>query len=184
MALLGPRPRALHAAALAACLALAAGSPPLHAGPSEYELKAAFLYQIVKFVELPAAGEGSLTLCVLGGNPFGPLFDSLAEQARGTRRIAVRPLDASAEPAGCAMLYVAPGAERHLDRVVALARGSGMLTLGDSEGFARRGVMLNFYPEQDKLRFEINLEAARLGRVTISSRLLSLARIVDAGAAR
>lgn len=151
---------------------------PAHAGPAEYELKAAFIYQIAKFVEWPAS-DAPLRLCVIGGNPFGPALENIRGKTVNERKLEIRLLDAGGDVRECAMLFVAATAERHLERIVLLARGSGMLTLGDSEGFAQRGAMVNFFPEQGKLRFEINLEAARQGGVRISSKLLSLARIVE-----
>lgn len=156
---------------------------PAHAGSSEYELKAAFIYQIAKFVEWPPSS-APLRLCVIGGNPFGAALETIRGKPVNERKMEIRLLDTGAGLHDCTMLFVAAPAERHLERIVALSRGAGMLTLGDTEGFAQRGVMLNFFPEQGKLRFEINLEAARQGGVKISSKLLALARIVEQQPAR
>jgi len=151
---------------------------PAHAGLNEYELKAAYISQIAKFVEWPPSN-APLRLCVVGGNPFGEALETIRGKPVNERKIEIRLLDMRADIHECAMLFVATPAERHLERIVALSRGTGMLTMGDTEGFAQRGAMLNFFPEQGKLRFEINLEAARHGGVRISSKLLSLARIVE-----
>lgn len=151
---------------------------PAHAGSTEYELKAAFIYQIAKFVDWPPSN-APLRFCVIGGNPFGSALETIRGKLVNERKMEIRLLDMGAEFHDCALLFVAAPAERHLDRVVALSRGAGMLTLGDSEGFAQRGAMVNFFAEQGKLRFEINLDAARQGGVKISSKLLALARIVE-----
>ena len=163
---------------------------PAHAAPSEYELKAAFIYQIAKFVEWPSpntiANTGApvnagtpLRLCVLGGNPFGRALDAIADKPINNRRMEVSLLDINADTRKCAMLFIAAPAEKHLERIVALSRGTGMLTIGDMEGFAHRGVMINFFPEDSKIRFEINLEASLRAGLKISSQLLKLARIVQ-----
>lgn len=159
---------------------------PARAAPSEYELKAAFIYQIARFVEWPSAGTpgnagAALRLCVLGGNPFGAALESIRGKPVNERKMEVALLDVNADTRECAILFVAAPAERHLERIAALSRGSGMLTIGDTQGFAQRGAMVNFFPENGKVRFEVNLDAARLGGLKISSRLLSLARIVDSG---
>ncbi|MDP2878587.1 MAG: YfiR family protein, partial [Sulfuricella sp.] len=150
-----------------------------HAAPSEYELKAAFIYQIAKFVEWPSSG-APLRLCVLGGNPFGAALETIRGKAVNERKLEVTLLDMGADLRECNMLFIAATADRHLERIVAITRNAGMLTIGDTEGFARRGAMVNFFMENGKARFEINLDAARQGGLKISSKLLSLARIVDA----
>lgn len=151
---------------------------PAHAGPSEYEIKAAFIYQIAKFVEWPASS-APLRLCVLGGNPFGAALETIRGKPVNERKIEVALLGAGADTRECAMLFIAAPAERHLERIAAISRGAGMLTIGDTEGFSKRGAMVNFFLENGKVRFEINLDAARQGGLQISSKLLSLARIVD-----
>ena len=151
---------------------------PAHAGPSEYEIKAAFIYQIAKFVEWPQSS-APLRLCVIGGNPFGAALESIRGKPVNERKTEVVLLDLGADVHECSVLFIAATAERHLERIVAVTRGAGILTMGDTEGFAKRGAMVNFYLENGKVRFEINLDVARQGGLKISSKLLSLARIVD-----
>ena len=155
-----------------------------HAAPSEYELKAAFIYQIARFVEWPGTPVNTgapLQLCVLGGNPFGPALENIRGKPVGERKMEVSLLDMNAGTRECAMLFIAAPAEKYLERIIALSRGTGMLTIGDTQGFARRGVMVNFFQQDGKIRFEVNLEATRQGGLKISSKLLSLARITDSG---
>lgn len=154
-----------------------------HASSSEYELKAAFIYQIAKFVEWPPS-RGPLRLCVVGGNPFGPALETIRGKPLNERKVEVALLAPGADLRECAMLFIAASAERHLERIVAISRGSGTLTISDTEGFSERGAMVNFYLENGKVRFEINLDAARQSDLKISSKLLSLARIVDSPLAR
>lgn len=159
---------------------------PAHAAPTEYELKAAFIYQIARFVEWPSVGTlgnagAPLRLCVLGGNPFGAVLNTIRGKPVNERKMEVALLDVNADTRECNMLFIAAPAERHLERIAALSRGSGMLTIGDTQGFAQRGAMVNFFPENGKVRFEVNLDATRRGGLKISSKLLSLARIVDSG---
>jgi hypothetical protein len=53
-----------------------------------------------------------------------------------------------------------------------------LLTVGDTEGYAQEGVMLNFYIEASKVKFEINLNSIRSSRIAVSSQLLKLGRMV------
>lgn len=154
---------------------------PARAAPTEYELKAAFIYQVAKFVEWPPRIEPHTTplrLCVFGGNPFGAALDNIDGKPVNERMLEVVLLDMNADTRECGMLFVASQAERHLERIAALSRGAGMLTIGDTQGFAQRGAMVNFFLQDGKIRFEINQEALRRAGVRISSQLLKLARIV------
>lgn len=151
--------------------------------PGEYDLKAAFIYRIASFVEWPRRlpADAPLRLCVLGGNPFGPALDYLRGRKVDGHTFETRLVSSSDNLNECHLLFVSPAGERYLDRLVALSREAGILTLSDTDGFAQRGVMLNFYVDRDSVRFEVNLGAARAGGVRISSKLLSLARIVESG---
>jgi len=150
------------------------------AAPSEYEIKAAFLYQITKFVEWPPSRSADPPrLCLLGGNPFGAALEGIRGKPVGGRPLEVTPIGPESDIRRCTLLFIAAPAERSLERIVVLAHGAGILTFGDTEGFAQRGVMVNFLEEDGRVRFEIHLEAARRSGLKISSRLLSLARIVE-----
>ena len=166
---------------ICAC-ALSLALIPAQAAPSEYELKAAFIYQIARFVEWPSSPEphasGSLRLCVLGGNPFGTALETIRGKPINERKMEVSLLDMNADTRECNILFIAGPAEKHLERIAAISRGNGMLTIGDTQGFAQRGAMVNFFLESGKIRFEINLEASQRTGLKISSQLLKLARIV------
>lgn len=152
------------------------------AGPTEYEAKAAFIYNFAKFVEWPAKpgpDNALLRLCLLGKDPFGPALEEVKGKLVKERKMEVVLLDVTADGRECDLLFIAASEERHLDRVVAILRGAGTLTIGDTEGYAQQGVMINFFPENGKIRLEINLDAVRRAGLKISSKLLYLARIVD-----
>lgn len=155
---------------------------PARTAPSEYELKAAFIYQIAKFVEWPSTQappiSAPLRLCVLGGSPFGTALDTIRGKPVNERRLEVSLLDMNADTRECDILFIAAPAEKHLERITALSRGSGMLTIGDTKGFAQRGAIINFFVENGRIRFEINPEASRRAGLRISSQLLKLARII------
>jgi len=153
------------------------------APPTEYDVKVAFIHNIAKFVEWPDAmhSGGKLQLCILGQTPLLQSADLLVGKPVGSQTWEVRPVAAGASLQQCGILFIAATQTGNLRRVLETVRGKAILTVGDSEGYAERGVMVNFYPEQDKLRFEINVEALRRAGIKCSSQLLKLARIVPDG---
>ena len=160
-------------------LAVAAHSRPAAQDVSkEYRVKAAFLYNFVKYVEWPApAATGPIVVCVAGRNPFGTL---LADIIRG-ETVAGRPLAARVilepEP-GCHVLFVPSGA--NAPAYLKSARGTPTLTVGEADDFIEQGGLVRFYLDNGTVRFEINRETADRSGLRISSRLLQLARIVPA----
>jgi hypothetical protein len=163
---------------LAGVTAIPAQGPP----PSEYEVKAAFLYNFPKFVEWPAkrgAAENVLTLCVLGPNLFGKALEILQGKPIGTMVWKVLPADSKTNMRECPVLFISASESGNLSQILEGIRGAPVLTVGDTEGYAARGLVVNFYLQDDKVRFEINVEASRVAGLTISSQLLKLARIVS-----
>src|SRR6185436_8299326 len=108
----------------------------------------------------------------------GDAKDVLAGRAVGERAISVRTGVPMAELKDCEIAFISAIQAPPLRAVLFAVQGRPVLTVADTPGFAEQGVIVNFYRAGDRLRFEINLDAARRARLTISSRLLSLARIV------
>ncbi|MDD5057353.1 MAG: YfiR family protein [Sideroxydans sp.] len=150
------------------------------AQPTEYEVKAAFIHNIVKYVEWPDASRSgaSLRLCMLGQSPFGGALDALQGKAVGDRVWEIVLANQQTDLGQCRVLFIAASESDKLGGILEGIKHKAVLTVGDSDGFAERGVMVNFYLEQNKARFEINREAAARGGFRISSQLLKLARIV------
>ncbi len=154
--------------------------------PSEYEVKAVFLYNFTKYVEWPpetfrASGE-PLVVCVLGTDPFGSLLDDTVRgETVRDQKLVVRRLTRVEEAAGCALLFVSASEERDMGRTLKSVQGASILTVSEIDGFAERGGIINLRMEQNKVRFEINLEAAERSGLKISSQLLKLGKIVTSG---
>ena len=188
MAVLSRRtmPRLAGALLLAVAFAIAPIAGPgaaRAAGPSEYEVKAAFLYNFTKFVEWPppafAEGNGALRLCVLGDDPFGRSLNAAVgegEEVEGHKLIVMR-ADTLARAGGCQVLFVSRSERERLPQILAPLKSSPVLTVGDTKGFLDQGGIVNFILEGSKVRFEINPAAAEQAGLKISSKLLRLARI-------
>jgi hypothetical protein len=141
----------------------------------EYRLKAAFLYNFALYTEWPVEVGGALTLCIHGQDPFGSDIDELHGKAAGTRVIAVQRKAMGASLGGCQIVFIAASAMPSLARVLEGLRGQAVLTVADSPGAGRQGVMINMAVAQDKITFEADLRAARAARLDLSSKLLRLA---------
>ncbi len=150
--------------------------------PSEYEIKAAFLYNFAKFIDWPVESfkddASSLTLGILGVDPFGPALDTIKEKTVKGRKLVIKRSRNPEDLKGCHILFVSPLEKENLRPILNVFRESAVLTVSETERFASRGGIINFIRVDNKIHFEINPEAAQRNRLKISSQLLKLARIV------
>ena len=164
-------------ALLALCLPLTA-LPLAEQQPSEYQVKAAFVFKFTGFVDWPAPAEPAapFELCIAGEDPFGKVLDQLVEgEAVNGRRIVVRRIH-SVEQGSCSLIFVS-SKEPDIGEILAAA-GTGVLTIGEGDSFLDQGGMIAFVLENRKVRFDIDASAVRKAGLKMSSRLLSVARIV------
>ena len=153
---------------------------------SEYLIKAGFIYNFAKLVEWPTSAfpqpDSPIVIGILGDDPFGATLDRIVTDKKiNGRGIAVKRLKWGRDVKDlrdCNILFISSSEKEHLDSVVDAMKWLPILTIGDAPGFARRGGIINFTLEDNKVRFEVNVEAAKHADLTISSRLLTLARIV------
>ncbi len=165
------------------CVIFFAGrSISAYAAPTEYEVKAAFIHNIARYVEWPPTPgntPSTMRLCVLGENPFGNALDILRNKKVGNLAWEVVPVVPKTNLKECRVLFIAASESGKLRQILDGINGSAVLTLGDADGYAERGVMANFYLKDSMVRFEINTGAAKRAGLNISSQLLKLARIVQ-----
>lgn len=186
MAQIAPARRRFWLAGLALAAAGLAGAPVLAQRPSEYQVKAAYLYGFGRFVEWPAdapvATDAAFVLCVLGDDPFGTLLDQAAEGGLVKNKpVSVRRI-ARAEAAGdCDTLFVSASEQPRLARVLSVLDRKPVLTVGDSPEFAQRGGMIGFSMEGSRVRFTVNLPAAQDAGLMLQSELLRVAVTVLRG---
>ena len=153
----------------------------------EYQIKAAFLYNFGHdaYVRWPAEALGSesdpFVIGILGNDPFGTALREIAQHKKVKgRKLVVRRFATMEDYDHCHILFISRSQSRQQRlRAIRGIAGHHVLLVGESPGFAQDGGAINFYIEQNKLRFEINLESARNHELTISSRLLSVARVID-----
>ncbi len=173
---------------LAAALSLLGAllTAPPHASAQrglEYEVKAAYLYNIVNFVTWPPDAFTSpadpLHVCVFGADPFGPLLDNAMQGGTANRRpISVLRVTDAAGLAPCELVYLSGGNSERIDQAVRILAMRPVLTVGESPDFLRRGGMIAFVVDGGRVRFDVNLPAASMRGLSMSSRLLQVARLV------
>ena len=158
-----------------------------HAGPyspGEYALKAAFLYNFAQFIHWPtetfSKDQTTFTLCILGKDPFGPALDPVKGKSLKGRKLVIKHVDKLQDAENCQILFISRSEKENLAEILAELRGSGVLTVGDMENFAQQGGVINLITVKRKVRFEINLDAAERAGLRISSKLLKLAKIIQA----
>jgi hypothetical protein len=153
------------------------------AQPSEYAIKAEFIERFTRFVDWPesafSAPDAPFVLCLMGENPFGDYLDRLARERKiKDRKVRLlRPAKPS-ELDACHLVFIAASESARTAAVVARTQGKPILTIADTPGLAQAGVLINFFLEQDLVRFEINLDEVRRSGLTFSAKLLKLARVV------
>jgi hypothetical protein len=149
----------------------------------EYQAKAAFLYNFVKFVEWPPdtfqSEKSPLSLCVFRYDPFGSALDEvIAGQALNNRRLLVQRINALPDLKACQLIFVSDREDKHLPEILNSVEGASSLVVGESENFAQHHGGIQFFLENGHLRFAINVDAIQRARLKVSSKLLAIAKIV------
>lgn len=170
--------------ALLGILSMAAAAGSVYAGNpeiDEYQLKAAFLYNFAKFVEWPAQAfktpNEPIRICVLGQNSFGSsLEDTVRGKVAGGRSFAVQNIANTQQANSCHILFVSASERKKFKSILLDLNGLSVLTVGESDGFAAIGGVINLKLDGGQLQMEIDTGAAERAKLRISSKLLSLAQ--------
>lgn len=151
--------------------------------PKEGLIKAAFVFNFIKFVEWPETvfetQNSPIRLCIWGKNALGGALETLRNKTAKNRAIQVLYTERTKQAAGCHVLFVAENKRGSLKSIISRTKGKPVLTVGDSRGFAEDGGIIGLFRSDDKMRFAINVEAARQSGLRISSQLLRLGKIVS-----
>jgi len=168
------------AAAVAGLSVRAAAALPVF---DEFQVKAAFVFNLARFVEWPADAfadaNSPVTFCVVGADSFGATLDSVVRGHQiGGRAVLVKRLREASPGAGCHVVFL-PSADPavHAEALSRLGAAS-VLTVADGHAFAARGGAIALFLEDQRVRFEVNTDATTRARLKISSRVLALASAV------
>ena len=150
---------------------------------SEYDVEAAYLYNFARFVRWPANSANtasSFDICILGQDPFGGMLDKLiANDSINGKPVRKRVIDRPMEAAGCAIVYISDSESGHLRSVVSAMSTHGQLLVSGLPNFLREGGMIQFVLDQNRVRFQVNLDAASESHLSFSSELLKVAESVS-----
>ncbi len=160
-------------------------SASLHAesNPAEYRIKAALLFNFAKFVDWPAKAfedeKEPMTFCTVGQDPFrGTLDEVVSGKMIGSRSIRIQHYKQPLHVHGCHILFIGSEQKKNITSILDGLKHSAVLTVGESSRFVQQGGMIGLLVEDDKLGFAINLDVARAAQLSISAKLLSLAKTV------
>ena len=151
--------------------------------PTEYQVKAAYLFNFLKFVEWPGDPivntNGHWVIGIVGENPFG---DELTQIVSGKvvqgHELLVRRFQSGEDLHACHVLFIGASEKKRLPSMLAALSGSSVLTVADMDHFIESGGMIQFVMEEKRVRFAIDVGASSQARLKVSSKLLSLARTV------
>ncbi len=146
--------------------------------PTEYQVKAAFMYNFLKFIQWPPeyfSERDTFMICIFGRDPFGKDIEFLREKRIYGKSISIKRVGNLKGLTGCDLLFVSRSAERMLPQILGSLKGT-VLTVSDIDGFSSSGGVIEFVIEGNKVRFIINREAAEKAGLRISSKLYWLSR--------
>jgi len=140
----------------------------------ETKIKAAYLYNFTKFVDWPQSSGKTIRICVSGDSQITKMLEDLASKQGEKKEFSIQPITKS-EVETCDILYIS-GNDREVKNILELVKEHDVLTVSDNDRFYDHGGIVTFFSENGKIRFQINLEAARKTNLKISSKLLELAK--------
>ena len=154
---------------------------------NEADVKAAFVYNFLKFVDWPphalALSDQPLSIAIVGEGPVADAVESLLEGKKvGTHSLVVVRIKAGEPLADVHAVFVTGAHADKAHRTLATKGSAALLTIGDDDQFAARGGIIGLYVEDRRVRFEVNTGAADATGLRVSSRLLALARLVRSSA--
>jgi hypothetical protein len=195
--------RAYNSIVLALVLFMVAVAPKASADSAaslEYQVKAAFLYNFIKFVDWPKGkttdSNAPLTIGIIGQDPFEDAFEPLQERETKDRKVIIQrfegfveleksgkkkkdqPHPKSQDIQKCHLLFICPSESERIADIIASVKDHSVLTVADTQGFLEAGGIINFIVEEKKVRFEINVTTAKRAKLQIRSQLLRLAKRV------
>jgi hypothetical protein len=156
------------------------------AAPSEYQVKAVFLFNFAQFVEWPAGAfpdrQAPFVIGILGQDPFGPELDAVVRGEKvDNRSLVIERYRNIGELHNCNILFIGRTRVGELPRILATLKGRSILTVMDADEADPGGVMIRLVTRSNRIRLRIDVGAAKAGNLVISSKLLRPAEIVGGG---
>ena len=147
---------------------------------SEYNLKAAFIYNFTKYIEWKTvSADSEFIIGIIGASPINdPLVEVIKTETVDGKKIIIKQFNKTADISGCHILFISRNSGVALEDILAKTTGKGMLIISEQDGYAKIGTAINFVIVNRKLKFEANVKAINTAGLAASSQLLKLAIIV------
>lgn len=147
---------------------------------TEYQLKAAFMYNVAKFVKWetpkPPAGNSDINLCILGEDPFEESIEVIKSKTIKQRHLSINNISQKSYLGNCHILFISKSEKNNLDAILKRAAGKSILTISDIDGFSDKGGMIGLAMEANKIKLEINLDNLKKEEIKVSAKLLEIAK--------
>ncbi|MBN2588401.1 MAG: YfiR family protein [Sedimentisphaerales bacterium] len=157
----------------------------------EYKVKAAFIYNFIKFIEWPPTkltDEKTISVGIIGSNSFGKSFEPIENKKIGEKTIAIEMFNSIDQfkltgkqidnIRKCHVLFICGSEKKQFKEIINIIKDHNVLTVGDTKGFLESGGIINFLIEDQKVSFEINNYIAKQSKLNVRSQLLRLAKKV------
>ena len=146
----------------------------------EARVKTAYIYNFCKYVTWPALTEdASIDICILGQDQLVEQITMLEKKKIKSRNIIVNFYSSCSAAACCEVLFISDTEKENITAITESLRGLPVLTISDIKGFAQKGGIIELVKQDNKIRFIINKQRLDEAKLTISSRLLKLATIIN-----
>lgn len=148
----------------------------------EYQVKAAFLYNFTRFVSWPSSAFSSPTapfvIGIVRNDPFGSYLEDIIDREKVDEHpIVIQHYDHAKDIGNCHILFIPAGDDNKIKEIIAFTAHQNMLTVSDANRFVNWGGVINFFKDDNKLRVQINIAAAKAAGLEISSKLLKISKI-------
>jgi len=147
----------------------------------EVVIKSGFLFNICKFTRWSRKDnpDGPIIVSIIGQtNPGNDLYVPPEKQIR-QRKVIVQKIDSLAEVGGSHVLFITGSESDRLEAILGYIEGKDILSMGDTKGYAQRGVCINFYTEKGGVRFEINREAVQKSSIELHAQIYLIGKLVE-----
>ncbi len=150
--------------------------------PTEYQVKAVFLYNFINFVTWPddtfTDKDDPFEICILGEDPFNGELSKIVEgeKSKGNRPIVISNINSVDEALGCQILFTSIANKRQLKNITSKLDSKNVLLVGESIDFAENGGTIGFITMENRVQFEINITMAEKSNLRIDSRLQRIAK--------
>jgi len=148
---------------------------------AEYLLKSINIYKICKFIEWPESNKESdyFVISIIGDLPEGIKIEIPPDKLIAKKRVLVKHLTHVNQAEGSNVLFICESEKNNIKKILNFTKNIAVLTIGDTNGFAEMGVMINFYIKDELVNFEINDQAVLSSKLEFQSQLFKIGRRVQ-----